>query len=371
MQILAQYDSIAEMAAASTWTGCAAAGVAVALGLVLWLRGRGLMRCLAAIIGASVLGITCAALIVTMTARHGEAMFHPWQGLLVGCAIGGVAGAMSYRWMLTIACGLVTCLIAAGGAWMWAGARTPSPRTDNAAATVRFESTRSDSTRSSAKSASDTRASQNDGRIDLDAAAMRALTNSATGGAPDTDDIVAQAKSIFGGANIDGAPAFGEPQTITMTEALTLLRGSNAAKESRATAAQPDPLAPVIARVRQLVGPVLERGRATWSGMSSATRATMITAGAIGLAVGVLLATYATGVAATIISSLLGAAAWMAGLAWLSCAMQAPWRSLTERPTADWAMAWLLAAAIGVLVQGWWTWSGRAETGTRPTPRTA
>lgn len=200
---------------------------------------------------------------------------------------------------------------------------------------------------------------------------MRSLTQLPAARTSKPKDIVTRAKTIFGGATIDGAPAVGEGQTITITEALGLLRGGSAAKESTSTAAQPDPLAPVITRVREVVGPVLERGRATWSGMSSATRATMITAGAIGMAVGVLLATYATGVAATIMSSLLGAAAWMAGLAWLSCAMQAPWRSLMERPTADWAMVWLLAAAAGVLVQGWWTWSGRAEPGTRAMPRTA
>lgn len=116
----------------------------------------------------------------------------------------------------------------------------------------------------------------------------------------------------------------------------------------------PDSARPAAERVQGFLTSASAKADEAWSSLPMVHRGLILICGAIGLAGGVILGLSMPGWACGAVSSLFGAAIWMASFVWMSNAMGAPWREALDRPALHWLIAWSVAGVIGMGVQ----WSG-------------
>lgn len=116
----------------------------------------------------------------------------------------------------------------------------------------------------------------------------------------------------------------------------------------------PDSARPAAERVQGFLTSASAKADEAWSALPMVHRGIILICGAIGLAGGVIIGLSLPGWACGAVSSLFGAAIWMASFVWMSNAMGAPWREALDRPALHWLIAWSVAGVIGMGVQ----WSG-------------
>lgn len=116
----------------------------------------------------------------------------------------------------------------------------------------------------------------------------------------------------------------------------------------------PESAQPAAESVRGFLTSASAKADETWSTLPALHRGVILLSAALGLAGGVIMGLSMPGWACGAVSSLFGAAVWLACFVWMSNAMQLPWRESLDRPTLQWLVIWSIAGVIGTGVQ----WSG-------------
>lgn len=312
------------------WGIHAVVALGMAVGLVLWLAGRRVLKplliTLAAVIGGLVGGL------IVPSASWGASL-SVWHGVGIGLAAGLIVGLLLYRSAMAVTVGVVMGaalpLIAATVLQFYpiAGSTESSPvaaAVESGDGWERFDGQRWTPIRQAAPRSEPARVERDDGSAPLDGFRVMAanwLGDRKVGAA------LAQIENLAPGAKGDGA---GEAVKV------------------------PANLKPVADRVSEAWATATGEVRTQWGALPRPHQAVVGLAAVAGLAGGVVLGLAMPIWAAGAVTSLFGAAVWIPCLVWLSNAFGAPWRTHFDRTPAAWLAIWGVVAFIGMLVQ----WSG-------------
>lgn len=158
-------------------------------------------------------------------------------------------------------------------------------------------------------------------------------------------------------------PATGSPTAGSVSALMERVeQGAVGQAANAAVDKLPESAQPAAESVRGFLTGASAKADETWSTLPALHRGVILLCAAIGLAGGVIMGLSMPGWACGAVSSLFGAAVWLACFVWMSNAMQLPWRAALDRPTLQWLAIWSIAGVIGMGVQ----WSGLLA---RRTPR--
>ncbi len=315
------------------WGIHAVVALGMAVGLVLWLAGRRVLKPLLITL-AAITGGLLGGLIVPSTSWG--ASLTVWHGVGLGLIAGLVVGLLLYRSAMAVSVGVVM------------GAALPLI----AAAVLQFHPLSGSSSSGPVASGAEGVEIEDgwerfNGHEWVPAATARSTQNAWASDAADT------------GASADGFRVMAANLLDERGVSATLAKLDDLASSVKGDGAGdpvkvPDNLRPVADRVSEAWATATGEVRTQWAALPSAHQAVVGLAAVIGLAGGVVLGLAMPTWAAGAVTSLFGAAIWIPCLVWLSNAFGAPWRTVFDRTPAAWLAIWGVVAFVGMLVQ----WSG-------------
>lgn len=108
---------------------------------------------------------------------------------------------------------------------------------------------------------------------------------------------------------------------------------------------------PVAERVRVFAVEIGDAIAAEWALLSSKQQGILVLSGLGGVVLGLVLGLVFPSRASAVVTSLLGAAAWLPAAAWLSAATEAPWHGRLPTTAMTWLIVWVSVSTLGVLIQ--------------------
>lgn len=300
------------------WGVHIAVAFALASGLIIWLVGEKFLKPMVVLLCA-MLGAVMGLLLTTSTPWGASGTLGAYHHLFIGLGVGTVLGFLVYRSATALGFGVVLGLLLPLGAAGVLNAIEPGGAGGSSTgATARVMDEAGAEVMGIAGGRVD------DVRFAVRMASYMQDVQPGTGG------------GAGGGAG--GGPSGSVPPTSG---------GGGALRVEKV----PENLKPAAEAITNFWTKLRSEAEAGWMNWSGRNRAVLATLGALGLVVGVVWGLSVPKWSGIAITSLFGAAVWLPAMAWLSNAMNAPWKTMFDLSALHWLMLWGGVGVFGMIVQ--------------------